>query len=964
MPLALALVAVLAGGPAAAQAPRQPSQSIIVATDGGPAAGSAVRAQADGPIEQIGPRILVVQVPDAAAAIDALQHHPGIRYAEPDHPLYATATPPDDTYFGLLWGLHNTGQSGGTPGADIEALAAWDHLDTLQPSTVVVGVTDSGIDATHPDLTGRMWRNSGALSQCPTGATGFDFVTGVCASGSTDGHGHGTHVAGTIGAAIGNSTGVAGVAPNAQLLDLRFMDATGAGSTSGAVAAITMATDLAKAGVSLRVINASWGGDSDSSALRQAISDAGAAGIVVVTTAGNVGRDIDVLPFYPCSYNLANVVCVGASGRTDARASYTNYGATSVDLAAPGTAIMSTWPGGSYQYLDGTSMAAPHVAGVVAMLAGTCATSPAAAKAALLAGVDPVTSFQGLWVTAGRLNGAGSLASACAGRPGAPGPALLGPSNQVVSWVSGGGQTFLLERRPTGASTWSAVGPASSEPQADLSTLPEGRMDLRVVGDVSGRKVTSSTTAGVVIDRSEPTVSISGCPTQEVSLGAALTVTVAAGDAWSGLAQDPSGVHSLDTTSAGTLIRTFTALDRVGLSRSVDCTYSVLAQTSGGGGTSGGDGGGGGGLPTAPLPTAPLPDEPVDPEEGGGFVGGAIEAPRRIASPDATTAAVQISALRFGDAGTMITRFATWSQTPDPPEGPDLPQAAHAVLARDDEFADAMAGASLSGAGPLLLTSAESLDSGVAAELQRILPDGGVVYLLGGERALPAAIADQVRSLGFAVRRLAGPTRVETALQVADAVVALASGTSSDVLVARAHGPQDNPTAAWADAISAGAHGARTTTPVVLTAGESLHPAVAEWIRASGRRPVLLGGEAALTSAVAGALPGAERVAGPDRAATAAAVAGQLWGQPAPLAAAVVINGWHDRGWAFGLAAAGLAADVGAPLLLVGGTVPPATAALLGCATAGGPGTRITVLGDEDVVSLAVQQALDVAAAC
>jgi putative cell wall-binding protein len=302
-----------------------------------------------------------------------------------------------------------------------------------------------------------------------------------------------------------------------------------------------------------------------------------------------------------------------------------------------------------------------------------------------------------------------------------------------------------------------------------------------------------------------------------------------------------------------------------------------------------------------------------------------------------------VSGMRFDDADRVGAAAVTTTSRQ---------LATHAVLARDDAFADALSGASLTMTAPLLLTPAGHLSPAVADELQRTLPSGAVVHLLGGEAALSADVADAVAALGLVPNRLAGPTRVETSIAVADAV--MTSSDTDQVVLARADGPADNPTSAWADAISAGAHGARTATPVLLTPTAALHPAVAGWLHGQDLDPVLVGGTAALSDAVADALPGSRRIAGPDRASTAAAVATGLWGGSGPLTSATAINGWHVDGWAFGLVGAGLAADLRAPLLLVGDTVPAATASLLDC-------TAVTVLGDATTVTKTVRDQL---AAC
>lgn len=239
-----------------------------------------------------------------------------------------------------------------------------------------------------------------------------------------------------------------------------------------------------------------------------------------------------------------------------------------------------------------------------------------------------------------------------------------------------------------------------------------------------------------------------------------------------------------------------------------------------------------------------------------------------------------------------------------------------ALLARDDDFADALAGTALSGDAPLLLTPTDELDEAVADELRRVVERGGTVLVLGGAGAVSADVVQAVEALDLQVQRLAGASRVETAVEVLE--VLLDRGPAPDtVAVARADGPADNPTAAWADSVSAGAWLAATGTPLLLSGTDDLHPATAAAIAdLDPARVVLLGGEAALGPDVAAALPGARRVAGSTREGTAAAIATDLLDDPADH---VVVDGYDEDGWTGGLVAAGLAADLEAAVLLSSG---------------------------------------------
>ncbi len=265
--------------------------------------------------------------------------------------------------------------------------------------------------------------------------------------------------------------------------------------------------------------------------------------------------------------------------------------------------------------------------------------------------------------------------------------------------------------------------------------------------------------------------------------------------------------------------------------------------------------------------------------------------------------------------------------------------ASHAVISRVDQFADSLAGAPLTATGPLLFTHSAALPTETSAQLQRLFPGGGTVYLLGGPDAVTPAVEQQLQSLGHRVRRLAGATRVETSVAVAEEVRALHPGRAAELAIARAYGPPDNPTAAWADSVSGGAWATHHPTALVLTPTDQLHPAVSRLLQGVTTTWVF-GGEAAIAPEVAALLPNAHRVAGPERAATAVA-ASTLYGATSRY---VVVNGYADDGWAYGLAAAGVSRDASAPLLYAAADppLPPATRQAL--ATPCGVAPRIDTL--------------------
>lgn len=379
----------------------------------------------------------VVRAPagELTDALDALNADPDVLVAEPDAPVRAFTNDPGWKH---LWGLENTGQTlfgvTGNPDADIDAPAAW----TVSTGTgVTVAVVDSGAQLDHPDLAGQLTGNPGergggketnGIDDDGNGRVddwrGWDFVDGD--NLPQDGDGHGTHVAGTIAAAADNGIGVAGVAPGAKVIPVRALDDNGDGYSSDIADAFAYAGALG-----VRVVNASLGGGSPSTAIANAI--AAHPNTLFVIAAGNSGTNNDATPAYPCSYTHANILCVGATDATDLRASFSNWGAMSVDLFAPGESILSTYKGGQYAYLDGTSMAAPHAAGAAALVvAANPGWTVAQVRAALKSSVDAKSQLVPRSVTGGRLNAARALglANGDGGSGGGEGPSGWAPDEQ------------------------------------------------------------------------------------------------------------------------------------------------------------------------------------------------------------------------------------------------------------------------------------------------------------------------------------------------------------------------------------------------------------------------------------------------------------------------------------------------------------------------------------------------------
>ncbi len=298
---------------------------------------------------------------DAEVLARALSSLNSVEYATPNYRRELAATP-NDTYYGSLWGLHNTGQSGGTIDADIDAPEAWDI--STGSSSVVVAVIDTGFDYTHPDLAANAWKNPREIAGNGIDDDGngyIDDIYGIDPAGTNgtvgdsdpmDGYGHGTHCAGSIGARGNNSLGVVGVNWNVKIMGLKFFDDAGEGGfDADSIECIQYAVYQKTHGQNVVAINASWGstGGLDSGALRDAIGVACDAGIVFCAAAGNGGTDgigdnNETTHHYPSDYTLPGIISVAATDRNDALGSFSNYGVTSVDLGAPGVAILSTIP--------------------------------------------------------------------------------------------------------------------------------------------------------------------------------------------------------------------------------------------------------------------------------------------------------------------------------------------------------------------------------------------------------------------------------------------------------------------------------------------------------------------------------------------------------------------------------------------------------------------------------------------
>lgn len=352
----------------------------------------------------IGVEHLQVSGMSVEEAVTRLKLDPRVEYAEPNY-LWTIDTTPNDTRYPEMWQLNNTGQTGGTAGADIRAEAAWSTF-TGDPN-ILIGVIDTGIDYTHPDLAANAWTNPGEIPGNSVDDDGNGFVDDIHGYDFVNNDGdpfddndHGTHCAGTIAGVGNNALGITGINWRAKVAGLKFLSAAGSGSTANAILCVQYAITIG-----CKLTSNSWGGGGFSQALLDAINAAGAAGQLFVAAQGNAGSNTDATPSYPAAYDTPYIIGVAATDHNDGLAGFSNFGATTCDLGAPGVNTLSLMPGGGYQTMSGTSMACPHVAGAAAFMWGRFpGMTNLQVKQRLMQFADPIPSLTGKCVTGARLN--------------------------------------------------------------------------------------------------------------------------------------------------------------------------------------------------------------------------------------------------------------------------------------------------------------------------------------------------------------------------------------------------------------------------------------------------------------------------------------------------------------------------------------------------------------------------------
>ncbi len=551
-------------------------------------------------------------------AIAAYRLDPDVECAEPNYLRHATATP-NDTHFDRLWGLHNTGQTGGTEGADIDAPEAWEKQTGSR--NVIIAVLDTGADMDHEDLADNIWTN-----------TGEDWVNGSPGNNSSDDDGngkiddyygwdfinndnnpdddhvggyHGTVVTGIIAAKGNNGVGIAGVSWTASIVVLKILNASGSGPISNEIEAINYAINNG-----VKVINASFGGPDFSQLEYDAIQTAKAAGILFVAAAGNggddkVGDDNDVAgeSMYPASYDLDNIISVAATDDDDDLAAFSNYGKVSVDVTAPGVLIYSTVANNNYAYESGTSMATPFVSGLAGLVwADDSSLTYSQVKDLILDGVDTKVNLEEKILTGGRINAHNSL-----GFPRHPSDlaATATSVNQVgLAWTdnSSGETGFKVERKISSEGTYGEIATleadVASYNDAELSEATTYHYRVRAYSS-NGNSVYSNEANDSTYPLAPSALSATSLSGNQVRLSWTDNSSGETGFKVERKAASESSYSEIDTVEANEASYTDSSVSsstvyyyRVGAySSSGNSSYSNEASTASGSGTGGGDSG-------------------------------------------------------------------------------------------------------------------------------------------------------------------------------------------------------------------------------------------------------------------------------------------------------------------------------------------------------------------------------------
>jgi subtilisin family serine protease len=552
----------------------------------------------------VGVHILHVPPGQVLSAVRRLGTQPGIRYAEPDYIEYESGVP-NDPSFGLEWGYQNTGQTvnniSGTPGADERAVQAWNI--TTGSRSIVIGEADTGVDYTHPDLAANIWSNPGGVGGCAAGTHGYNVISSTCDPMDDDTvyGGHGTHVAGILGAVGNNGIGVTGVNWTTTILPVKWVGSSGGATTSNLIIGLDWLLKAKQAGVNVRVVNDSNTLCCPSQALSDEIDLLGGNGILFVTAASNFGANNDdpALRRYPCGFERPTEICVTATNQQDQLPTWANYGPTTVDLAAPGDNVYSTLRNATYGFVSGSSMASPQVAGAAALILSVQEMSPQALKADILENVDPLSSLSGLVRTGGRLDICRAVPGCTQSSP----PALFNVTPPSISGFTQLGQTLTAT-----AGDWTG-GPTSYTYQwrrcsssgsscANVAGATSASYQLvgADVGSTMQVAVTATKGTNTVTGYSPPSSVASNVVTPATVPGTPTNVTATAGDSqatvsWTAPDANGSAITGFTVTSSpggltATAAGNATSTTVGGLTNGTAYTFTVTATNAAGTGPS------------------------------------------------------------------------------------------------------------------------------------------------------------------------------------------------------------------------------------------------------------------------------------------------------------------------------------------------------------------------------------------